>query len=254
MTLVKLFEAFKLGGFYKPIFISFSSNFSDYARQPWETQSEAIMRLIAVQLGEYTADEALNIEVSEVDLDRNLGDNVVLLVDELNRLAPTLDLEATLLLRRLFLDKRHRYLVFSSHYPFELDQVQLDNDVVSSSTVEYLPSCKGIYTFNMSQATSSTALVELQSISEYCGGLTESQAAWFGYIPSIVITSMYPVSISLRSRFVLSQSSIPLESRQKLLIDFVDCSQESGMKSLLIIIKVVLFAVLVSSFHIHCAT
>jgi ABC-type molybdenum transport system ATPase subunit/photorepair protein PhrA len=55
-------------------------------------------------------------------LDAHIGDSpFVLLIDELNELANPLDAEAGSFLRELFLDKKNRYLVFTTHVPMDLD-------------------------------------------------------------------------------------------------------------------------------------
>jgi hypothetical protein len=52
-------------------------------------------------------------------LDEHLGDNVVLLIDELNAIG-TPDSYLAELLRTMFLDKAGSYLVFTSHYPVSI--------------------------------------------------------------------------------------------------------------------------------------
>jgi hypothetical protein len=220
MTLAKVFSTLKLQSLYHPIFISFNgSGHSNFARMSGETQKDAILRLIAVQLGEYDEHQAKNVKVDVDILDKYLGDNVVLLIDELNLLAPCIEPDAATLLRELFLDRRNRYLVFTSHYTLELDEAKLASCYMGSTTNG---SNRGIISFSMSLASSTNALSELRSMSTFCEGLTESRAAWLGYIPSLVYISMSPTAIiNPYKRFMLSGVSVPNESRTEVLTHFV---------------------------------
>mmetsp|Transcript_11190 Transcript_11190/g.15423 ORF Transcript_11190/g.15423 Transcript_11190/m.15423 type:complete len:127 (+) Transcript_11190:432-812(+) len=114
--------------------------------------------MIAVQLGNYTPVQALNLVVDRDALDRHLGDGVVLLIDELNNLGVPLDTDARQLLREMFLDKAGRYLAFTSHFPVSVD--------------------------------AASSLSELRGMSVACEALTEDSAAWLGYIPSLVFCTM----------------------------------------------------------------
>jgi hypothetical protein len=64
-----------------PIMISFNGNAPNaFKRRAGETQSEAILRLIALQLGDYTREESINLVVDRNSLDKHIGENVVLLI------------------------------------------------------------------------------------------------------------------------------------------------------------------------------
>ena len=54
-------------------------------------------------------------------LDIHLGNNVVLLIDELNSLGVPLDSGAAELLSEMFLDRAGRFLVFTSHFPVPIE-------------------------------------------------------------------------------------------------------------------------------------
>jgi len=215
LTLVHAFLALKSEN-YRPIFISFNgSGHSHFQRMKNETDSAAILRLIALQLGEYTADQALLIRVNEKELDEYLGDNVVLLIDELNQLSDSIDGEAAKLLRRLFLDRANRYLIFSSHFPLNLEAKNFASTYLGRSGISKEPSKRAIITLNMSLASS---LLELQQMSRLCEGLTEAKAAWLGYIPSLVY-----ISIAAHSSLTQRMSfDIPCAKKSAVLKAFID--------------------------------
>jgi hypothetical protein len=159
-----------------PILISFDGNGpSTFKFRKGETQTEAILRLIAIQLGDYAPEQAQNLVVDRLALDNHLGDNVVLLIDELNGLGAPLDSDAAELLRVMFLDRAGRYLMFTSQCPVSIE---------GKSNAS--PSQRGVLIVDMSRASS---VSELRGMSESCAGLTEQQAAWFGYVPSLIYSS-----------------------------------------------------------------
>mmetsp|Transcript_11189 Transcript_11189/g.15421 ORF Transcript_11189/g.15421 Transcript_11189/m.15421 type:complete len:156 (+) Transcript_11189:432-899(+) len=143
--------------------------------------------MIAVQLGNYTPVQALNLVVDRDALDRHLGDGVVLLIDELNNLGVPLDTDARQLLREMFLDKAGRYLAFTSHFPVSVDA----DDSVARGFLGRVwndrPNFRGVLNVDMSLASS---LSELRGMSVACEALTEDSAAWLGYIPSLVFCTM----------------------------------------------------------------
>lgn len=167
----------------KTITISFNGQGeAAFQRRQGESQSQAILRLIAAQLVECQPAEAKRLVVDRTYLDDYLGNNIVLVVDELNRLTQgePPDGEAAALLREMFLDKAGRYLVYSTHVPITVDTAQMS---FGSATKD--PSDRGIITVNMSLASS---VEQLQALPD-CSALTAYRAAWFGYIPSLVLTA-----------------------------------------------------------------
>jgi hypothetical protein len=123
-----LFNELKASGKYAPIYISFSGAFQ---RFPNEFYAEAILRLIAVQFidlpeGQRAARDRFQFnptQVLEHKARSSNGREVVLLIDELNSLRKPLDWTGAALLREEFLDKRGRYVVFSTHSPMNVDTV-----------------------------------------------------------------------------------------------------------------------------------
>lgn len=183
ITLASIFDQLKKDGKVNPIMISFNgSGPRPFKQCADETASQVILRLIASQLIDCSDEEALNLVVDRTALDIHLGDNVVLLIDELNNLN-NLDEEAAALLRELFLDRAGRYLVFTSHYPvsIEANANVRASDVLGRTSPR--PSNRGIISVNMSLASS---LNELRGMSDSCAALTEEEAAWLGNIPSLV--------------------------------------------------------------------
>jgi hypothetical protein len=89
-----------------------------------ESQRGAILRMIAAQLVTPSSPERMvDIECDEIALDRYIGeDPFVLLIDELDDLAhDPIDRDANQLLRAMFLDKKNRYLVFTTRIPLTVD-------------------------------------------------------------------------------------------------------------------------------------
>jgi hypothetical protein len=190
-TLASVFDKLKESGRVNPILISFSgSGKPAFKHQKGETQTQAILRLIGVQLGDYTPEQALNLVVDRDALEAHLGNNVVLLIDELNILGMPLDSGAAELLREMFLDRSGRFLVFTSHFPVSIEADALKaleaSDLLGKS-VNKPPSLRGVSTVNMSLGKT---LTELRAMSKKCEGLTEEQAAWLAYIPSLIYLLM----------------------------------------------------------------
>ncbi len=175
--------------FAQPVMISFNGSGSTaFISRDEETQTQAILRTIALQLGVYTPEEAVNLVVDQYALDQHLGDNVVLLVDELNNLGTSLEKDAARLLREMFLDKAGRFLVFTSHFPVSIEPNRPPNRASDFlGNANDVASIRGVTTVNMSLART---LQELRNMSTKCEGLTEEAAAWLGYIPSLIYSSM----------------------------------------------------------------
>jgi len=183
--LAAAFDKIKNDGHVQPIFISFNGR--SFKRRDGETQTQAILRLIATQLVEYSPNEAHNLLVDRKALDVHLGDNVVLLLDELNNLGVPLDGKATALLREMFLDRAGRFLVFTSHFPVSIEANLRASDFLGKVVYKVHSNFRGVSSVDMSQAMT---LSELQNMSVTCESLTEEGAAWLGYIPSLVFCTM----------------------------------------------------------------
>ena len=184
VSLSKIFDKLKEVPDVHPILISFNGNGpNSFKRRKGETQAQAILRLIAMQLGDYTPGQRRNLVVDRKALDQHLGENVVLLIDELNSLGAPLDGDAAEILREMFLDRSGRFLVFSSHFP-----VSIETDTVQASVIASAPaSLRGVLNVNMSLAST---LAELRGMSVDCEALTEENAAWHGYVPSLIYLTM----------------------------------------------------------------
>jgi hypothetical protein len=125
---------------YFVITVSTNGNFH---RLPNESWLQALVRLIAYQMVEpdHTDRDTL-FYCDETDLLDHLqainesGKAIVLLIDELNKMGvPLLDAETSSFLTKYFLDKRGRYLMFSSHVQFQVDFSLADPAVSASSMV-----------------------------------------------------------------------------------------------------------------------
>ena len=100
--------------------------------------TQAILRLIATQLVDYSLEQARNLIVDREALDVHLGANIELLVDEVNNLGVPLDSEAARLLREMFLDTEGRFLVFSCHFPMS---IEADTVIAKDFLAMPLPVC-----------------------------------------------------------------------------------------------------------------
>eukprot|EP00981_Chlorochromonas_danica_P007939 scaffold1914_cov147-Ochromonas_danica.AAC.1 len=205
--LIYLLNQLKEDGRVNPIMISFNgSGAQPFIQLVDETASQAILRLI-------DRDALVN----------HLKDqNIALLIDKLNNL-DNLDEEAAALLRHLFLDIPGRYLVFTSHYPVSIEANGLRTlDVMGRQREK--ASNRGIITVDMSLAHE---LDELRGMSSCCEGLTEEEAAWLGYIPSLVYCSKNDAGhhdgciVTPRRRFWQMNITILIEKKAEVLRFFI---------------------------------
>jgi hypothetical protein len=192
-----LFEELKANE-CNPIIISFNGD-SYFQRRADETQAQAILRLIASQLVDCTSDERLAIFCTEEDLDKFLGtQKVVLLIDELNILACPPDIDAAHLLRKCFLDKPNRHLVFTTHVPFTLeDDVNYITQVMGQQQLTG-SSGRGCHIVPMEVSVN---LLELQAMSDNCSSMTPLEVALYGGIPSLIYTVKSGADLSIEERF-----------------------------------------------------
>ncbi|CAE7868340.1 blh, partial [Symbiodinium necroappetens] len=125
--LVYLFELVKAEPGYLPIFISFNGFFG-IQRKRGESRLQTILRAIAVTLLPATPTDTQSVSCDEDTLCDHLERQngiIVLMIDELNLLVPkgTTDNEVASFLRRVFLSRENRYLVFTTHEPFDGSQI-----------------------------------------------------------------------------------------------------------------------------------
>jgi hypothetical protein len=145
-----IFNELKKNENVAPIFISFNGNFQ---RFPGESDEDCILRLIAVQFIDLPRTEEskrYNFQFEKSEVLEHLaqsagGRSIVLIIDELNSLrTPPIGNTGAFLLRKEFLDKCGRYLVFSTHVEMNLDSV-IDEGLGTISTT---PSIRGFYSLD----------------------------------------------------------------------------------------------------------
>eukprot|EP01040_Poterioochromonas_malhamensis_P013904 gene13904-15343_t len=137
---------------------------------------------------------------------------VILLIDELNSLKYPLDEETSMFLKENFLDKRNRYLVYTTHLFMEVDDATMVATAWHYRDVRIIspPEC-----FNVR---------EMRKLPE-CEAVTSAEVALYGGIPSLV----YSVKNKLFSpdeRFIFFfQRNLRLSEVEKREIfkDFVEC-------------------------------
>ena len=113
-----LFVALKELNGVRPVIVSFNGN-SGFVKGLGETCCEAFLRVVAAQ---FVSNPKGIFSCTEEALETHFGEaTIVLLIDELNALCAMLDEDLSLLLKKIFLDRPNRYLVFTSHYPMEVD-------------------------------------------------------------------------------------------------------------------------------------
>jgi hypothetical protein len=153
--------------------VSFNG-FGNFERVDGETQANAIIRNIVGRLVDPSVDQT-QIRCTAAELDKHIGDSpFVLLVDELNRLGDPLDRNAARLLQNLFLKKKNRYLVFTSHYRMNIDPLASNGKVSESD-----PGLKSIF------LPVSTDLATLRKMPG-CGSINAATVALYGGIPSLI--------------------------------------------------------------------
>ena len=177
-TLSFLFDELQFRGVHV-MFITFNGS-SNFKTRPGESQCNCILRVVASQLVDIGNRDPIDIECGERELDHYIGDlPFVLLIDELNALATPVDAEAGYMLRRLFLDKHNRSLVFTTHVPFSLDS-QASRYTASARTP---PSPRGCFTVPFHPTLDIESLREMSSA---CSALTPAEVVLYGGIPSLI--------------------------------------------------------------------
>jgi hypothetical protein len=198
-VLYLLFEKLKQHG-YAPIYITFNGGFQ---RLVDETDAEAILRLIGVQFINVPQGRQANSLELKFNRDQVLealtktanGLPVVLLVDELNSLRKPLDVTGACLLREEFLDKKDRYLVFSTHEPMNVDAVSIDNHI---GTVSDPTSQRGFIPLQMPFSTDVRAYHAMFGDASIYP--TPVQVAIYGGIPSLLYSSLTASTVNVKPR------------------------------------------------------
>jgi hypothetical protein len=186
-ALGKLFDAIKKKTLNEEkvnvMIISFNGH-GNFERVKRETQADSIIRNIVRQLVPDVNQKKIICAAKE--LDKYIGDKpFVLLIDELNKIRNPVggdneqsrnpvDQDAKCLLQQLFLGKKNRYLVFTSHYRINIDPLAAD-DMVSESD----PGVKSI------SLPVSTDLETLRKMPQ-CGSINAATVALYGGIPSLI--------------------------------------------------------------------
>jgi len=211
-ALCLLFDAIKdiklEGGMVNAILISFNG-FGAFASKKDEPQTNAIIRNIVLQLVGPSIDQKKIVCTREA-LDAHIGDDpFVLLIDELNQLANPLDREAAQLLQDLFLKKKNRYLVFTSHYRMNIDP-KAEGEKVSESD----PGVKYI------ALPVSTDLASLR-LMPGCASINPATVALYGGIPSLIYAVFALDNKTPQDRFVDAGLKILEADQEEMLNLFV---------------------------------
>lgn len=182
-----------------PVYINFNGSFERFDD---ESEQQAILRLIAAQLVDTTSfDRASNTRIicDELKLEEYIASTIaatsrklILLIDELNTLAFPPDREAASLLRRMFLNPKHRYLVYSTHRPIDIDPKSF-TPAGALMGVGSASSSRGILLASMPE---SYDLGAIQGISSVCRAVSRPEIALCGGIPSLI----YSMNVSSGSR------------------------------------------------------
>ena len=216
-----LFEQLKTNGFM-PVYVNFNGGFRQF---PGESQADAILRVIAVQLID-ESHKGSRIQCSKDELEKYIqsavtttGRPFILLIDELNSLSYPPDQDAAQLLREMFLDPKNRYLVFSTHRPVYIDGRPTPVSALMGSP-QPKPSDRGV---NFVRMPESWNLRELQAISMKCSGITKAEIALYGGIPSLLYCTkvVSTGSAGLRIKFDGFAKCWSTENDPMLLTNFV---------------------------------
>jgi hypothetical protein len=214
-TLYLIFDQLKIHNIC-PIFITFSNNGpNSFQLRPNESQREAILRLIAVQLIDLSNIDPTHVICNEKELDRYLQDQpVVLIIDELGALSSPIDHDARRMLREVFLDKPNRYLLFSSCVPLDVDP-PVSRFLPPLSNVMNARDC---IVLGFSPCLD---LAQLRDMSPSCAALNPCGVAYYGGIPSLIFSvqtmhfaprqrfeKLFPRGGSLNQKFSLFLSSV----------------------------------------------
>jgi len=147
------------------------------------------------------------------------GLDVILLIDELNSLRKPLDWTGATLLCEEFLDKRGRYLVFSTHSPMNID-VAIDEFL---GTITNPSSKRGYLSLSM---PFSTDVKVLRTMFNHDLSIVPmpAQVALYGGIPSLLFCSFADMVMTPKMRFELELELNPIAEKDKepLFIQFAE--------------------------------
>jgi len=168
-----------------PIFISFNGS-TQFQRRVGETDCQAILRSIALQLVDLGDRNPLNITCDQKKLEAYLTESskpVVLIIDELNALQVPVDAEAGRMLRSLFLDKKDRFLVFSTHVPLDVETTASETHRADLLIASLAASPRGVI---LAPMPSCFDLPTLRAMSPACVDLNPAEVAYYGGVPSLI--------------------------------------------------------------------
>jgi hypothetical protein len=146
---------------------------------------------------------------------------VVLLIDELNALRSPLDGFGARFLRDEFLDKKNRYLVYTSHVLMNIDSVEQGFSSSIPATIgisSVPPSSRGYKSITLPLSYDIERLRRLPD----CNALTKSEISLCGAIPSLIYSIKSLHDISLKERFDLAKLSIASENQNIVLEIFTE--------------------------------
>ena len=213
-TISLIFDELKNRG-YNAMIISFNGTSKLFTLEPNESQSHAILRRITEQLVVEDAPEALDTACDIATLDEHIStDNFVLLIDEINTLG-ALDSKAAALLREMFINKKGRYLVVTTHVEISLNEPASTLFGVSTSVRPFLTV----------PLPCTYELLPLRNMSSACGTLNPLQIALLGGIPSLIYSTYAIVDHKPSSRFnsecISIDSSIAMPVLTAFIIEFI---------------------------------
>eukprot|EP01031_Cornospumella_fuschlensis_P034760 gene34760-42091_t len=158
----------------RPIAVTCNGS-SNFAMLPGESQRDAIARLIVCQATGRDTQQS-PVKCSDELINQYIGDQpCVLLIDELNVIANPLNQEASRFLKDLFIKKKNRMLVFSTHVPMTAD----------AATENMMAELSNGGCFSITQPHCSD-ISQLQRMHLNCSGLTKLEAALYGYCPALI--------------------------------------------------------------------
>ena len=212
-----LFRALKADGF-SPIHISFNGGF---LRGNRETQLSALLRL----LGSEFMDSSSVATQSPVFSARSVIDHIertsggskaVLLIDDLDVLAGgPMDADTTSFLKKEFLDKAGRYLVFTSRIPLNVDEAKADE---LSEFFQYrTASPRGLISVHQPHSVDLTELRKMPG----CAALTSAEVTIYGGIPSLIYSFKGRDRYTPRERVQLQDIQLPKKHQNRLLGEFI---------------------------------
>ena len=220
--LVYLFELVKAEPGYLPIFISFNEFFG-IQRKRGESRLQTILRAIAVTLLPATPTDTQSVSCDEDTLCDHLERQngiIVLMIDELNLLVPkgTTDNEVASFLRRVFLSPENRYLVFTTHEPFDGSQIA---EYTGGKSRAYSP--RGVIARDLPRSVNVT---EQRGIPQ-CRALSAGNVLFFSGIPALLRSWKQQYNFKARFQQLTKPKKTPglLESFVR---EFLDGQRQRG--------------------------